>query len=401
MKKIIVFLLCAICAFDASAIRVKRSFKPSHQEQSQIFYEINIRQFSKAGTFDAVTKELPRLQKMGVKTIWLMPIFPIGKTNRKGGIGSHYSVQNYTQVNPDYGTLNDFKALVLKAHALKMNVILDWVANHTAWDHTWVTEHPDWYKKDSTDKMYSPFDWSDVVQLDHSNAEQADAMQNEMYYWVKECNIDGFRCDVADMLPVGFWINAREKCDGIKPLLWLTESENDNYFNAFDIQYSWKMLHALEDWKKGKTTAEHIDSIANWYLEDYKKGHLKMMLTSNHDENSWNGTEYERFGNSAKDMANLVMHLPGVQLIYNGQEEPLKKRLAFFEKDAIPFKSYKLSSFYRNTIKTRNQFYPEMNANAFQEVASIHFTENTTTLICDIVYNVKGKQVKKRVTVKK
>ncbi len=356
-KNIIALIVIMVSTLQTFGIRLRPKFSATHNEATQIIYEVNIRQYTQEGTFNAFAKHLPRLQKMGIGTIWLMPIHPIGNINRKGKLGSYYSVKDYQAVNPEFGSMKDFKSLVSKAHKLGINVIIDWVANHSAWDNAWVTQHPEYYKKDSAGKMISPFDWTDVVQFDHNNDNQAKAMQDALEFWVKECNIDGYRCDVADMLPLQFWINARTRCEKIKPLIWLTESENNNFYNAFDIQYGWSFLHTIENWTKGKATIEQIDSVAQIYMKDYNREHYRMMFTTNHDENSWSGTEYERLGDKASDVANLMMNFPGVAMVYSGQEEPLKRRLQFFEKDVIKFKKYSLGKFYTKAISDRKKIY--------------------------------------------
>jgi alpha-amylase len=322
-----------------------------------VIYEVNTRQFTKEGTFKAFAKHLPRLQKMGVNIIWLMPIQPIGTTNRKGTLGSYYSIANYTDINPEYGTLADFKAVVKQAHALNMKVMIDWVANHTSWDHPWVKAHPEYYALDSNGKKYSPFDWSDVAQINHKNKRQQEAMLSDMKYWVTNCDIDGFRCDMAHLMPLEFWKTARTKLDQVKPLIWLGETQDTNYFEAFDIIYGWEWLHKMEDYVKGTTIKGGLDSLMQNYYLDYQKGKYRLLFTTNHDENSWSGTEFDRLKNYTGIFTKACIQLPGIPLIYSGQEEPLKRRLQFFEKENINFSKYALQNNFKNLIKKRpNKF---------------------------------------------
>jgi glycosidase len=313
-------------------------------------YEVNVRQYSPEGTFEAFRKSIPRLQKMGVKVLWFMPIHPIGVKNRKETLGSYYSVKDFKGINPEFGTLQDFKRLVEEAHQNNMNVIIDWVANHTSWDNPWVTEHPEYYAKDSTGKMFSPFDWSDVVQLDHKNEAQQNAMVDAMDYWITETNIDGFRCDMAHLSPLTLWRKARVQCDSHKPLFWLAESQDAPYFDVFDVLYGWEWLHIMEDYYKGKTNIDGLDSVIQLYQKDVATNKYRILFTSNHDENSWQGTEYDRLGESAKAFATISALLPGVPLVYSGQEEPLQKKLNFFNKDRIEFSNYGLNNFYTTLL---------------------------------------------------
>jgi alpha-amylase len=318
-----------------------------------IIYEVNVRQYTPEGTFAAFAKSLPRLKTMGINTVWFMPINPIGIEKRKQGLGSYYSVKDYKAINPEFGNLQDFKNVVQKAHQLGMKVMIDWVANHTAWDNAWVTQHPEYYKKDSTGKMFGPFDWSDVAQLDYNSKGLQIAMQDAMAYWVKSCDIDGFRCDVAELVPLDFWIDTRKKLDKIKPLMWLAEAEKDEYFQAFDAQYGWKLLHAMNDYYKGKVSIDTIKNVINNYGADYNNGKYRILFTSNHDENSWNGTEQELFGNMKTVFAKACEHWPGVPLIYSGQENDLNKKLRFFEKDTIDFSNLKNEKFYSDLFKNK------------------------------------------------
>jgi hypothetical protein len=317
-------------------------------------YEVNVRQFTSEGTFNAFAKHLPRLKDMGVKILWLMPVHPIGEINRKGNLGSYYSVKDYLAVNPEYGTIDDFKNLVREAHALGLYVIIDWVANHSAWDNPLATEHPEWYKKDKNGQFVSPYDWTDVIAFDYSNPEMRSYMTEAMLWWVRNTDIDGFRCDVAGLVPVDFWEHTRKALDAVKPVFMLAEADDiPLMYNAFDMAYNWKLMNLMHKVTHGKAGAHQIDSLINRNLKDYPEGSLMMNFTSNHDENSWAGTEYERYGEGALAMAVLTATIPGMPLIYTGQEEPLLRRLNFFDRDPVGFGKYELASFYKTLFELK------------------------------------------------
>ncbi len=331
-------------------------FQVKHPEwiKKANIYEVNIRQYTPEGTFKAFETHLPRLKEMGVDILWLMPVYPIGEKNRKGKMGSAYSVKDYVSVNPDLGTMDDFKELVKKIHEAGMHVIIDWVANHTAWDHPWAQEHPDWYTKDSTGNFMPPkgTDWSDVIDLNYDNLEMRIEMINSLKFWVKETGIDGFRCDVAGMVPTDFWNLARKELDSIKPVFMLAEAEQiDLHYKAFDMTYGWNFHHLMNDVAQGKKTVKAFDEYFKKDSTIYPPDAIRMYFTSNHDENSWNGTVYERMGDAYKAMAVLTFTIPGMPLIYSGQEAGLSKRLAFFEKDLINWKNdQNLIPFYTKLI---------------------------------------------------
>ncbi len=333
---------------------VPKSMHPEWSKKSNI-YEVNIRQYTKEGTFKAFEKHLERLDSMGVDIIWLMPINPIGEKNRKGTLGSYYSVKDYKGINPEFGTLQDFKDLVAKAHSLGMHIIIDWVANHTAWDNHWATNHPEYYKKDSVGNFVSPWDWTDVIVLDYDNQALRDSMIDAMKFWVKDAGIDGFRCDVAFLVPVDFWNEARAALDSIKPIFMLAEAEvADEHEKAFDMSYSWEMFKVMRGMAEGKQTV--VDFWNQMAKEDsiFPDHAYRMMFTSNHDENTWNGTEYEMFGQAARTFSVFTAVVEGMPLIYNGQEGGLSHRLQFFEKDEITWDSTHLSGFYKSLIDLKN-----------------------------------------------
>lgn len=320
-------------------------------------YEVNTRQYTPEGTFRAFMKHLPRLQQMGVEILWFMPIYPIGFQGRKGTLGSYYSIKNFKEVNPEFGSLEDFKAMIGMIHGLGMKVIMDWVANHAAWDNNWTLTNPDFFERDDQGNFKTPYDWTDVIQINHANAHQQEAMIDAMAYWIRECNIDGFRADLAHLTPLEFWIKARTHLDKLKPnLVWLAETEERNYHDAFDISFTWKWMHATEDFLKSDGSISTLRSLLAGSSEEFGN-ELRMYYTSNHDENSWNGSEYEKYGVYAKALAvfaNTYVH--SVPLIYSGQEAPCQKRLHFFDKDEIDWSEKPaLQSFYTVLLNLRKQ----------------------------------------------
>jgi glycosidase len=313
--------------------------------KNNVVYEVNTRQFNSGGTFKSFMPEIPRIKALGVDVLWFMPVYPIGQLNRKGGLGSYYSIKNYHEINPEFGTMDDFKSTVNAAHAQGMKVILDWVGNHTAWDHPWVTEHPDWYVHDSTGKIVTPWDWTDVAQLNFKNTELRKAMIAEMKFWVDQCNIDGFRCDVAFLVPRSFWEEARIALEKDKPLFMLAEMENNKDIDpnppgymekAFDAYYGWTLHSASADCAKGKITGREF---VNKFTEARALFPAKAMMLSflsNHDENTWNGTIEEKYADKWQVFSVLNYTLQNsLPLIYNGEEANNTKRLLFFEKDPI------------------------------------------------------------------
>lgn len=360
MKKIILLALCALTlgvnAQKKTAAKAKTLPPVSNKMmENAVIYEANIRQYSTEGTFNAFAKDIPQLKKLGVKILWIMPIHPIGVEKRKEGLGSYYSVKDYRGVNSEFGTLEDFKNLVKKAHANGMYVILDWVANHSAWDHAWVKDHPDYYAMDKDGKMISPFDWTDVVKLNYANPELRKAMVSDMGYWLKTANIDGFRCDVAMEVPVDFWDDAFAKLGKIKPIFKLMEAEQPNLMEkSFDMSYGWDFHHIMNDIAQGKKTVKDIDTYMIEHPKKYAKDDFSMLFTSNHDENSWNGSEYERMGAAAETFAALTYALPGMPLIYNGQEYDFDKRLKFFVKDELTHNKGKMFPVYEKLSALKN-----------------------------------------------
>ena len=320
-------------------------------------YEVNLRQYSKSGSFKDFEKHLPRLKEMGVGILWFMPVQPIGIINRKGTLGSYYSISDYTAINPEYGTMDDFKKLVKKCHENGMYVIIDWVANHTSWDNKLITTHPEWYSKDSTGKIIAPVpDWTDVADLNYDNKELHSYMIEAMKFWLKETDIDGFRCDVAGMIPTDFWNKARPALDSVKKVFMLAEAEDTVlHEKAFDMSYTWNFHHLAANIAQGKKTALAFDTLFRKEIKRFKTNDYRMYFTSNHDENSWNGTAYEKFGDGVKTFAVLSFTIPGMPLIYSGQEAGLNKRLKFFDKDTIEWKNNEFFNLYKNLITLKKE----------------------------------------------
>jgi len=331
--------------------------------KSANIYEVNIRQYTPEGTFNAFRNHLPRLQKMGVDILWLMPIFPISETKRKGTLGSYYAVSDFRSTNPAFGSIEDCKALIDEAHNLGMKVILDWVPNHTGWDHVWIKNHPDYYTKDSTGNITDPqnehgqsMGWNDVADLNYSNQEMRKNAVEDMIFWLKNYNVDGFRQDMALLVPLDFWKETIPQLRVVKPdIFMLAESEIHDHVNqdCFHAIYGWSLHHTLNDIAQGK---KNVSSIDDWYQnEGHKINHGSYMhFTSNHDENSWSGSEIERMGEAHKTFAVLTHTMDGIPLVYSGQEEPMAKRLEFFEKDDIEFKDYAHADFYTTLNKVKH-----------------------------------------------
>ena len=328
-----------------------------------VIYEVNIRQYTPAGTFAAFTKELPRIRKLGVDILWIMPVQPIGKLKRKGSLGSYYSIADYTAFNPEFGTQADFIAMVDAAHALGFKVILDWVANHTSHDHHWTREHPDWHTRRADGSLSRPIDpagketdWDDVADLNYGNREMRTAMIGEMRWWLDSTGIDGFRCDVAGFVPYDFWAAARAALQAVKPdLFMLAEWEDPKLHPTFEMTYGWTLFHVLNDVASGKQKASAIDTHFKAFEATFPDYAFRMNFTSNHDENSWNGTEFERMG--ANHLAAYVIAATtqkAMPLLYSGQEASFKRRLAFFEKDSIDWTGPSLAPFYSQVFELRH-----------------------------------------------
>lgn len=367
MKKILLlFILFFISCNDQKELST--SFNVN-QIKDGVIYEANIRQYSESGKFQDFTKDIYKLKDLGVKIIWLMPIHPISKTNRKGTLGSYYSISDYKAVNPEFGNKDDLDKLIKEAHKHDMLVILDWVANHTGWDHKWIKNKPDYYTKNENGEITDPINpttgeswgWTDVADLNFDNMEMQNEMIKAMEYWVKEYDIDGYRLDAAHSCPVSFWKKSIERLKKIKNVLMLAESDGYHtggfeLIELFDMSYNWSGHHVLNRIYKKENNSEDLKLNINRNLNDYSSKHVLMNFTSNHDENTWAGTVFDRYGDGAKTFAALTYFLPGIPLIYNGQEYGLNKRLEFFEKDFIAKKQSDFYEFYSNlnSLKKEN-----------------------------------------------
>jgi len=330
--------------------------------ENAVIYEANIRQYSSEGTFDAFTKDIPQLKELGVKIIWLMPIFPISETKRKatGGdfaskiedieerkkaLGSYYAVSDYAKINPEFGTIEDFRELLNTAHNNNIYVILDWVPNHTGWDHIWLKSNPEFYVKNSNGEITDPLNedgtskgWGDVAQLDYTNEAMQKAMLKDMLYWVEKENIDGFRCDHVGPVPISFWEKAIPKLREKRNLFMLAENDESRFLkdSLFEMGYGWESHHMMNSIVKGEKKVKDWDNLMTKLDSKFEDDDILMNFVTNHDENSWAGTVEERLGDAKESILALSYVAPGMPLIYSGQEYDMNHRLKFFEKDSIP-----------------------------------------------------------------
>lgn len=340
--------------------------------KNAVIYEVNLRQYTLEGSFAAFEEHLPRLKELGVDILWFMPVHPIGLKNRKkteASMGSYYSVKDYKAVNPDLGTLEEFKALVNKCHDMGFKVVLDWVANHSAPDHPWVEINPEFYTKDEDGNYPVPpagTDWDDVADLDYSNMELRAAMTDALKFWVDECDIDGYRCDMAGMVPLDFWVDARAQLEANKKLFMLAEWQDAEFYKAFDFIYGWPLKNEFVGLVEGSGNVESLVKMScedntRWLLHDlefetYGPYNLSMNFTTNHDENSWEGSAIERWGAANRNFAALTFTAPGLPLIYSGQEVGNEKRLLFFEKDQIDWTDRGgFTDFYKDLVKLKTE----------------------------------------------
>lgn len=322
-----------------------------------VLYQINTRQFTREGTFKAAQAHLPRLAEMGVDIVWLMPVHPIGAVNRKGGLGSPYAVRDYRAVNPELGSDADLRAFVNEAHRLGMKVILDWVANHSAWDNPLTTAHPEWYAKTPEGAMMPPLgtDWSDVVAFDYSQAGLRQYMTESLVYWVREFGIDGYRADVAGFVPTDFWETARAEMERVKPVFMLAEWEQrDLHARAFDATYAWTWKDAM----KRSAREGGAGAMRGYYAEQantWPRAAYRMVYTDNHDQNAWDGVASEIYGDAYPAAIALAFTGSGMPLIHNGQEADLDHQLAFFDKDEIAWKEGRHADLFRKLVELKTE----------------------------------------------
>lgn len=345
---------------------MNKIFRPVEWSAKTNIYEVNVRQYTEEGTFQAFARHIPRLKDMGVEVLWFMPVTPISTKTRQGSLGSYYACSDYRSVNPEFGTLDDFKYVVQLAQKHDMKVIIDWVANHTGWDHTWVHSNPEFYKKNAQGEFYDTNNWHDVIDLNYYDQAMRRAMVAAMRFWVEEGGIDGFRCDMAHLVPLDFWRNARHELDQIRPLFWLAETEQVNYDTVFDCVYGWNWMHQTEFYFQHKAGMEKLHAAIQLMDRAFPECY-HMLFTSNHDENSWNGTEYEKYGAGALTLAVFSSTWKSIPLIYSGQEAPNDKRLQFFDRDPIEWPAEpRLHGFYKTLLELRRN-HPALTADKSAE----------------------------------
>lgn len=402
MKKITsYFILLALIIASCNNAQQSRDANEAAQEnghpawsvQSNI-YEVNTRQYTPEGTFNAFAKHLERLKKMGVQTLWFMPINPISKKDRKRDttqLGSYYAVADYCAINPEYGTMDDWKNLVNKAHQMGFKVIIDWVPTHSGADHYWLDKFPDFYVKDSTGKPISQYDWSDTRKLNYKNPVLVDSMINAMKFWITNTNIDGFRCDVAGEVPDEFWAKCIPELKKVKNVFMLAEADKPSLHKAgFDASYTWGEFATLKDIAKGKKPASQLDTVLLKNDTAYPKNAMRMFFTSNHDENSWNGADFLTMpGEIHFPFAVLTQTLKqSIPLIYSGQEEPFLDSLKFFVKDTITFSKYANAPFYTTLLNLHNTNDALASNASFEKLKS-----NNDAAIYSFVREKNGKKI--------
>ena len=355
MKKILALVAIVATFVGCCNCGAQNVSESNFDKFNSVVYELNIRQATVEGTFAAAEKYLPELKEMGVDIVWLMPISPIGVLDRKGSLGSYYSIIDYKAINPEFGTMEDFESFLNTAHDLGLKVIIDWVANHTSRDAKWWNEgKKEWYVMDWEKGLpIVEYDWTDIAKLNYENQDMRLAMIDALKFWVEK-GVDGYRCDVAMNVPGDFWAEAWKQVREINPDVYLLAEGEETWLHesGFDATYAWELHHIFNAMAKGgsetknvagdgtiKTDAKYVKDLKEYLERDdqkYPAPAMRLMFTSNHDENSWAGTEFERMGDAHKTFAALTFVLPKSQpLIYTGQEIGLNRRLAFFEKDSI------------------------------------------------------------------
>src|SRR6266852_8404246 len=320
--KLVLLLAFQLAANTLICVRAQQSLAKEPARATRdwvrdgVIYEIYPRAFSSQGNFNGITARLDDHKDLGVTIIWLMPIHPIGQEKKKGTIGSPYAVRDYYGINPDYGTKEDLKKLISESHRRGMKVIIDIVANHTAWDSV-LMKHPDWYKHDATGKITYPYDWFDIAALNYTNPQLRQYMNEMLKYWLREFNLDGFRCDVAGEIPTDFWENARAELEKIRPdIVMLAEAHKaDLLVKAFDLDYSWPLHGTLTDVLQGRGGASDLRRSWEEEAREWPRGSLHLRFSDNHDERR----AIARFGEPGALAASALMFtLDGVPLIYNG-----------------------------------------------------------------------------------
>lgn len=353
MKKYLYFLLSLSllsCQQSVTNIEVQSLTPITNQDIAQgVLYEVNLRQFTNEGTFNAFAEELPKVKALGVNILWFMPTFPISTTKSKGPLGSYYAVSDYKGVNPEYGSLEDLKSLVNQAHALGMYVIFDWVPGHTGWDHVWIKDHPEFYLKNEAGEIIDPIDprtgesfgWTDVADLDYENEAMRAAMKEAMLYWIEEVDIDGYRVDQAYAVPMDFYEDTFAAMRAIKPVFLLGETDANHpggfeHLKNFDASYDFPGHHLTKEIAHGQNTVIDYQAHRENFINKHDPSHFLLNFVSSHDENAWAGTVNEIYGEASHAMMALNYMAPGLPFLYSGVEYDLNKRLLFFEKDSFP-----------------------------------------------------------------
>lgn len=322
-------------------------------------YQVNTRQLTPEGTLRAAIEHLPRIAALHVDIVWLMPVHEIGVVNRKGVLGSPYAVRDYYSVSSELGTLEDLRTFVDRAHELGLHVILDWVANHTSWDSVLLEEHPEYFPRDADGELIPTpwWDWDDIVDLDYDQPGVADYMADAMEYWVREADVDGFRCDVAGLVPTYFWVRVREQLERIKPVFLLAEWESrELHDEAFDMTYAWTWNSAMHEIATGKANVDALRGYYAWNDRAYPRDSIRMLFVSNHDKNAWDGTEFEQFGDALEAAIVLSVTSDGMPLIYSGQEAGNDRRLPFFDRDPIEWREHPMGDFYTALLAMRHRY---------------------------------------------
>ena len=356
---------------------MNKPFRPAEWTLNTNIYEVNVRQYSQQGNFKGFVEHLPRLKDMGIETLWFMPLTPVAEKNRKGSLGSYYACSSYIAINSEFGTEEELISLIRKAHEMGMKVIVDWVANHTGWDHEWTVSNPEFYKKNENGDFFDSHGWDDVIDLDYTNQNMRSAMISAMQYWVSTFNIDGFRCDMAMLTPVDFWMEARVALDIQKNLFWLAELDpldNPEYMQVFDTAYTWRWMNtARQVAKSGAVHIHELREVLRQYGQSSINDFYPSWFTSNHDENSWNGTEWEKYGEMALPLALFSSTFKGIPLIYSGQELPNRQRLKFFDHDPIKWSDVpELHTFYSQMLHLRKQYDAFSNASYHENCIEIN-----------------------------
>jgi glycosidase len=362
-RMVVIFLLCHLFAMN-DALTSEMAFSRPETSRSEgvrdtcsmTIYEVNIRQFTPEGTFNAFARHVPRLKEMGVGILWLMPVHPIGTVQRKGELGSYYAPADHKGINPEFGTESDFRDLVRLAHQHGMLVIIDWVANHTAWDHVWTQTTPEIFTKGLDGGFVPPNpDWKDVIELNYSLPETHEAMTDAMAYWVREFDIDGFRCDVAELVPPKFWASAIPRLRAIKPIFMLAEGEKNWLYDVgFDATYGWGLADTILKIKSGEADARAVrEYLERDAAELAEPARYRMYFTTNHDWNSWVGTASSRFAEAWEAATVLTFTVPGLPMIYSGQEAGETRQLAFFDRDPIDWAPHPAGKIYQSLARLK------------------------------------------------